>query len=179
MKYFNSHHDRSLIQVFLAPALVAVLLLFTGELRARARERGLRGVGPSLLLSGAVLWAAGVLIGSMVDLGLVSSSDHDQSQVAQTLNVLSNDDWVPFIGGLAIFLLGAGITVLASRMLPLWLGWVALVVGVVSLAGPGGFIGFFVAPAWILVSGIVLGTRPAPDVDASAAPRATTHAASA
>jgi hypothetical protein len=169
VKYFNAHHDRSLAQVFLAPALAAVLLLFASELRTRARALGVHGVGPSVLLSGAILWASGILVGSVLDLGLVSSSDHDQPQIAQTLNVLSNDDWIPFIGGLAIFLIGAGITVLGSRMLPKWLGWVALVAGIVSLAGPGGFIGFFVAPAWILVAGIVLGIRANSDVDGSAA----------
>jgi hypothetical protein len=66
---------------------------------------------------------------------------------------------VPFIAGIAIFMIGAGLALLGSRIVPVWLGWIALVVGVVSLAGPGGFVGFFAAPVWILVVGIVLAVR--------------------
>jgi hypothetical protein len=100
-----------------------------------------------------------MLVGSLLDLALLSASDNNQSDVAQGANVLASADWIPFIGGIAIFLIGAGLTVLASRVMPAWLGWIALVVGVVSLAGPGGFIGFFVAPLWILVAGIMLAVR--------------------
>ena len=43
--------------------------------------------------------------------------------------------------------------------MPAWLGWVAVVVGVISLVGPGGFLGFFVAPIWTLVAGVMLSLR--------------------
>ena len=67
--------------------------------------------------------------------------------------------WIPFIAGIAATLIGAGLTVLSSGVLPRWLGWVALVAGVISLAGPGGFLGFFVGPLWILVAGVLLFRR--------------------
>lgn len=159
IKYYNGHSGRTLTEVFAAPAIVALLVLFAAELRARARALGDRGAGPSVMFGGAVLLGAGMLTGAFVSLGLASASDHHQAQVAQTLNVLGNADWIPFIAGLAVFLLGAGITVLRTGMLPKWLGWVALVGGVVSLAGPGGFIGYFAAPLWIIVAGIMLGVR--------------------
>jgi hypothetical protein len=160
MDYYNSHHDRTLVSVFLAPAASALLILFVSYIRSLARERGdAAGAGPTVLVSGAILWVSGLLLGSTVDLMLVSSSDHGQGQIAQTANVLSNDAWIPFIGGIAITMIGAGLTVVTTRILPRWLGWIAVVVGVVSLAGPGGFVGFFVAPLWILVAGIMLGLR--------------------
>jgi hypothetical protein len=95
----------------------------------------------------------------VLSLALLSSSDHNQPQVAQAANVLSNASWIPFIGGIAVTLIGAGMTVLRTRILPVWLGWVALVAGVVSLIGPGGFLGFFVGPLWMLVAGVMLGLR--------------------
>jgi hypothetical protein len=110
-----------------------------------------------VLLAGAVLWASGLLLGSMVTLAQVSAADNRQLQLGQTLNVLASASWVPFIGGIAVFLIGAGITGLSSRLLPTWIGWAALVLGIVSLAGPGGFIGYFAGPLWILVAGILLG----------------------
>jgi hypothetical protein len=167
MTYFNAHRGRTLTEVFLAPVLVALLVLFASELRARARSRGEDGVGSTVMLSGAVLLSAGALLGAAVQLGAVSASDHGQVQAAETFNVLNNDDWMPFIAGLAVFLVGAGLTVLRCGLLPKWLGWVALVAGVISLAGPGGFVGYFVAPVWMVVAGAVLGIRREPNAHES------------
>ncbi|MDX6223968.1 MAG: hypothetical protein QOJ92_762 [Frankiales bacterium] len=168
MSYYTDHKNAGLTGVFLTPLLVLLLLLFFSHLRALARGLdGQGGAAPTLMISGAVLWAGGALLGSSLALALVSSSDHGQSQVAQTLNVLSAADWVPFIGGIAVTLIGAGMTVLSTAVLPRWLGWVALVVGVISLAGPGGFLGFFVAPLWMLVAGVLL-SRAQPAASAAA-----------
>jgi hypothetical protein len=156
MDYYNSHQTRTLISVFLAPVAAALLLLFVSYLRSLARERSISvGPGPTVLVGGGILWASGLLLGSVFELTLVSTSDHGQAQIAQTANVLSNDAWIPFIAGIAITMIGAGMTVLGSNILPHWLGWVALAVGVVSLIGPGGFAGFFLAPLWLLVAGVL------------------------
>lgn len=159
VEYYNAHQGRTLAQAFLGPALALLLVIFFSHLRTLARERSIApGPGPTIMISGATLWGAGMLLGSMLSLGVASSADHGQPQIAQTLNVLNNDSWIPFIGGLAVTLVGAGITVLSAEMLPRWLGWVAVVVGVISVAGPGGFLGFFVAPLWTLVAGSFLAT---------------------
>jgi hypothetical protein len=159
MKFYNAHQGRGMISVFGTPLLVAFLLLFASGLRARSRQQGKSDVGATVMVAGAVLWASGILLGSTVELALVSSSHHKQADVAHVLNVLNNADWLPFIAGIAIFMIGAGLAILTSRFAPRWLGWVAIVAGVVSLAGPGGFIGFFVAPVWMLVVGIMLAVR--------------------
>lgn len=158
--YYNSHQGKTLIGVFGGAALSALLVLFFSHLRNLARDRD-AGAGPTVMVAGAVLWAAGLLLGSTLGLALVSSSDHHQADVAQTLNVLNAADWIPFIGGIAVTLIGAGMTVLATSLVPRWLGWVAIVVGIISLAGPGGFLGFFVAPIWVLVVGVLLLREPA------------------
>jgi hypothetical protein len=168
MDYYNAHQGRSLVSAFLAPLGATLLVLFAAHLRAIARGRGdSGGTGPTVLLSGAILWAAGILVGSTTTLALVQAADHDQAQIAQTMNVLANSGWVPFIGGLAVMLIGAGLTVLSTGILPRWMGWVAAVVGVVSLAGPGGFLGFFVAPLWLLVAGVLLARTPSGQVPAA------------
>ena len=163
MDYYNAHQGRTLTTVFLSPLLAALVVLFASHIRTMVRDRHLvPGPGPTVLLAGAVLWGSGILIGSTLSLAVTSASDHGQAQVAQTMNVLCNDAWLPFIAGIAVTLLGAGITVLGTGILPRWMGWVALVVGVVSLAGPGGFAGFFVGPLWLLVAGVLLARAPVP-----------------
>ncbi|MFN2538709.1 MAG: hypothetical protein ABR549_11280, partial [Mycobacteriales bacterium] len=137
-------------------------VLFASYLRTLVRERHVApGPGPTVLLAGAVLWGSGILIGATMSLAVAAASNHGQDQVAQTLNVLSNASWLPFIAGIAVTLLGAALTVFRTGILPRWLGWVALVAGVVSLIGPGGFLGFFAGPLWLLVAGVVLAREPA------------------
>jgi len=182
MNYFNSHKGRTLADVFLAPLLTALLIVFIAYLRARAREYEgtvTSRLAPVVLVMGAAVWVSGALLGSVTSLTLVTASDHVQPEVALTVNVLANNAWIPFIAGLAVTLIGAGLTVLSTRLLPRWLGWVALVAGILSLAGPGGFIGFFLGPLWILVAGVLLFLRSGTDavvptaresVDGSATP---------
>lgn len=162
LTYYTDHKTGAASSAFLAPAAAALIVLFFAQLRTLARERVLAvGAGPTVMMAGAVLWASGLLLASTVQLALVTAADHHQAQVAQTLNVIDNDDWIPFITGIAVTLVGSGITVLTTGVLPRWLGWTALVVGVLSLAGPGGFLGFFVGPLWVLVAGVVAFTRSA------------------
>jgi hypothetical protein len=131
-------------------------VLFFGYVRSVARDRGTSGAGPTVMVGGAVLWAAGLLLGSMLNLAALSAEDHGLGEVAQTVNVLNAVSWIPFIGGIAVTLIGAGMTVLRSGVLPSWLGWFGLVVGIIALAGPGGFLGFFAAPLWMLLAGFLL-----------------------
>jgi hypothetical protein len=160
LDYADDHQSDLFVGAFAGPLIAALLVLFFSHLRSLARARGDAGAGPSIMLGGAVLWAGGVLLGSTLDLAAVSVSDNDLEQAAQTVNVLIAVSWIPFIAGVAVTLLGAGMTVLGTGILPRWLGWVALVVGVVSLLGPGGFLGFFVAPLFMLVAGILLLRAP-------------------
>ena len=161
--YYDSHQGSSLVGVFAGPAMAALLVLFFSQLRSLSRDGSSdAGPGPTVMVGGAILWAAGLLLGSTLELALVSSADHDQDAVAQTLNVLNAASWLPFIGGIAVTLIGAGMTVLRTGLVASWLGWVALVVGIVALAGPGGFLGFFVGPLWMLVVGVMLYLKAEP-----------------
>jgi hypothetical protein len=163
--YYGSHQGRTTAAALMAPAGALLLIMFASYVRSLVRERNDNaGVGPTVFVAGAVLWAAGIAIGSSVDLSLVGSAHHHLDASAQTLNQFSNTDWIPFIAGIAVTLVGAGMTVLRTRIVPVWLGWVALVFGIASVAGPAGFVGFFVAPLWILVVGIMLGVRKEPPV---------------
>jgi hypothetical protein len=157
MAYYNSHNGRSMTDALLSPVLVALGTIYFVYLRARARDTGAKSdVGPTTMLVGAAIWAMGALIGSVTELAVTSASYHHQAQIAQAANVFSNDSWIPFVAGMAVMLIGAGVTVLQTSLLPKWMGYVTLVAGVASLAGPGGFLGFFVAPLFVLVSAIIM-----------------------
>ena len=158
IKYFHDHKGVTLASVFLSALGCALLITFAAQVRVRARELRQNLAGPTVMVGGAVLWSAGLLTGSMITLAQIDASDHKLQDASVTLNALNQASWVPFISGIAVFLIGAGMTSLGTKLVPTWLGWLALVVGIVSLAGPGGFIGFFGAPVWILIAGIYLAT---------------------
>jgi hypothetical protein len=158
--YVDDHEGALLFGVFAGPAIAALILVFFSHVRTVARERTpLAGAGPSVMVGGAVVWAGGMLFSSCLELAGVTAADKDLEQVAQTLNVLIEASWLPFIGGIALTLIGAGMTVLRTGIVSRWLGWVALVVGLVALCGPGGLLGFFVGPLWMRVAGIMLYTQ--------------------
>jgi hypothetical protein len=69
---------------------------------------------------------------------------------------VSNGDFYPLFGGIAILLLAAGIATVRRPALPRWLGWAAIVIGILSLAGPIGFIGALLAIIWLLVVAIII-----------------------
>jgi hypothetical protein len=169
ISYYNSHNGRSMVDIFLAPAAVTLLVIYFTYLRARVREAGVKSeIGPTAMLAGAVIWAGGGLLGSVGELLVTDASYHHQAQVAQTANVFNNVTWMPFIAGIAVTMIGAGVTILQSSLLPKWMGYVALVAGVVSLAGPGGFAGFVIGPLFVLVSAIMLTMRREIDVTGTA-----------
>jgi hypothetical protein len=120
---------------------------------------------------GAVTYAVGLGIFAMSQFALLDASDLEQPEVAQALNILDNDNFAPTVIGLAVVLLATAWHVLASRSLPVWVGWVSLVLGVLAVAGPLGFFAFLGFPLWVAAVAVVLfiGARadaigaPAPD----------------
>lgn len=161
--FVNDNSDRLFTAAFAGALLSALIVVFFSHVSSVARERRAdAGAGPTVMVGGAVLWAAGLLLGSMLDLAVVGAADDNLEQVAQTLNVIMESSWIPFIAGIAVTLIGAGMTSLRTGLVPKWLGWIALVVGIVALFGPGGFLGFFVGPLWMLIAGIVLYLKAEP-----------------
>jgi hypothetical protein len=79
--------------------------------------------------------------------------------VTQSIHVLNNDLFFPLSGGAALFLVAAGVLSLRTRALPAWLGWVAIVLGVISVT-PAGFFGFLATIVWIGVVSVLLYLRP-------------------
>jgi hypothetical protein len=155
--HYGDNEGKAYAAVFLVGPAVAVLMVFIGRFRT-ALGRGIGAPG-KILQNGAILYGAGLLIANIFELGVVVASHNKLTAAAETINVLNNDAWIPTAIGMAVLLFGAGLAVLRTRVLPRWLGWVAVVIGVLSLLGPGGFLGFFVGPIWLAVAAVMLYVR--------------------
>jgi len=135
------------------------LLLFGGALRSYLRRTpAAEGLG-ALTLAGAVLMAAGALIGTGVEYGLAHNLSHFSPQTAQTLNFLSQELFLPVLAGAFVFGLCSGIAILRGAELPTWLGWVAIVLGIGALIPPASFPALIGFVLWSIVVAILIYSR--------------------
>lgn len=136
------------------------LLFFAGALRHH-----FAAVGPdwlaAVVFGGAVVFTAGLGIFLSSQIALVDAADNDQEASLQALNILDNTNFGPAAIGLGIMYLASAWHVLASRSLPVWIGWLALVLGILAVAGPLGFFAFLAFPIWVLIASIALFRRAA------------------
>jgi hypothetical protein len=162
------HYDDSgkiLFGVIMLLLAAVVFLFFAGVLRRHLAERGSEWLA-SVVFGGAVVYAVGLGVFLSSQIALVEAADANQTAVAEALNVIDNNNFGPAAIGLAVVLLASAWHVVSTRSLPVWLGWVALALGILAIAGPLGFIAFLLFPIWVLAVAVVLfrvgtGTAPA------------------
>jgi hypothetical protein len=142
----------------LAMLIAAVLFLFfAGALRsALGGSAGAHEWLATVVFGGAVIYAVALAIFAMSQVMLIDASDLGQPQVAQALNIFDNDNFFPAVLGLATILLATGLHTLRSAVLPKWLAWASIALGVLSMAGPAGILAFLLFPIWVLVVAVLL-----------------------
>jgi hypothetical protein len=130
---------------------------------ASALRKHLRATGPewlsTLAFAGHVIFVVGMTGFATSQFSLASAADEKNLQVMQALNYIDNNNFPPVVIGLAVANLAIAWHVLSSKSLPAWIGWVTLVLGIVALAGPIGFIAFVAIMPWTLAVSIVLYRR--------------------
>ena len=166
-----AHYDDAgsiLAAVVAAPFAAVGLLVFAGVLRHRLRAKGPEWLA-TVAYGGAVVYAAGLGVFATTRLALLDAADLGQPEVAQALNIVDSDNFMPAALGLAVTLLATGWHAVTSRSLPRWHGRVTLALGVLAVAGPAAFIAFLLFPVWVLVTAAVL-LRQHPDTTTTTTP---------
>jgi hypothetical protein len=162
LTYYRAHQDATSASALLIGLGVIFALIFFGYLREYMRQdRATRWLA-STAFGGVLVFAVGGAIsaGSFVALG-------DQPQAlnaaaAQTLNLIQNDVSNSLTqAGLAVFYLATGAAILRGRLLPAWLGWVSLVLGVLAASLVLAFIAFVATGLWTIVVAVMLWARAA------------------
>jgi hypothetical protein len=160
LTYYRAHPHTTSAAALVTGLGVVFALLFFGYLREYMRkDRATRWLA-STAFGGVLVFAAGGAIsaGSFIALG-------DQPQAlnaaaAQTLNLIQSDVSTSFTqAGLAVFYLAMGAAILRGRLLPAWLGWVSLVLGVLAASLILAFIAFVATGLWVIVVAIMLWAR--------------------
>jgi hypothetical protein len=136
-----------------------LLIFFAGYLRKvlRAAE-GEGGVLSAVALVGATILAVGAALDATISFALAETAEDIEPTSVQTLQALWDNDFMPFAVGSQVFFLAAGLSVVRHGALPKWLGWVAIVLALVSIT-PIGFIAFIGGAIWIAIVSVILSLR--------------------
>lgn len=152
--------NKSSAEIGAGIAVLAALLFvfFGGYLRKvlRDAEGGDGGMLSAVMFAGTIVFATGLALDSAVLFAAAEAVDNDVDPTAVlALQAFWDNDFFPLALGLALFMLAGGISIVRNGALPKWLGWIAVVLGVLAMT-PVGFFAFPVAGLWILVSSVML-----------------------
>jgi hypothetical protein len=157
--YYATHTSEVETSAILIALAFLFLVLFAGALRAYLRQTP-AAEGPSALVPiGAGLMAIGVWSVGAIEYGLAHNLGRLGPQTAQTLSFLSNELFIPILGGAFVFMFCAGLAIVRGAPLPKWLGWVAIVLGILAVIPPVGFFSLILVLVWILVVSILVYQR--------------------
>jgi len=160
--YYGAHRSGVETSAILFALAFLVLVLFAGSLRSYlCRTATAEGLA-AIVLAGAVIMAVGAMTGGGVEYGLAHNLSRLTPATAQTLNLLTNELFLPIIGGAFLFAIASGLAILRGAQLPKWLGWVAIVMGIAVLIPPVSFPVLLVFVIWSVVVSIMIYLRTGP-----------------
>ncbi len=169
INFYRAHKGSQQASAFLVLYGMSFFLFFAANLRSFFRSSLPGSSLPSLSFGGAVFTAVGAALLGSLGFALADVPKKLSPGAAQALNVVSNDLFFPLLAGTCVFMIANGFATLRSRGLPVWLGWIAIVIGVIAVT-PIGFIGFLALLGWTLVVSVLLTLRNR-EATAAAVPR--------
>jgi hypothetical protein len=162
INFYSDNNDSVWIGSILEVLAGTLLVFFGGYLRKVLRAAEGEGhVLSAVALAGATILALAAAIDATINIALaeaVDNVDDLEPSAVQALSILWSNDFLPFAMGVQVFMLATGISVVRHGALPKWLGWVAILFGVVAVT-PVGFFAFIGAALWIAVVSILLAMR--------------------
>ncbi len=157
--YYLDNKDAIQIGSFFGVAAGLFLVFFGAYLRKVLQAASPAGDQlPLLSLLGLVVVTVGFAIDNTILFALSEAADDIEPASVQTLQALWDNDFIPIALGVVIFLWSTGISVIRTGALPRWLGWAAILFGIVAFT-PIGWVGAAGAAVWVLAVSILLSVR--------------------
>ena len=170
VEYYVDNKDSIQISAMIGVLAGVLLVIFGAYLRKVLRAAGGEEEFLSLVaFLGLVVIALGFAIDSTISFALAEAADDIDPTAVQALQALWDNDFIPIALGVELFLWGTALSILASGVLPKWLGWVMVVLGIVGFT-PIGFVSAALSALLVLILGIILTlrARKAPAADSPA-----------
>jgi hypothetical protein len=137
LTFWNDHKDEGFISSILGALAGLSLAWFAGSLRSHlARFEPASNRLANVSFGGGLIAASGILIALNLQFAIVDTVGDVPPVVTQTLFVLSDDFFMPIVGGLALMLIAAGIVGVRHGAFPGWLAWSGIIVAIAGLVLP-------------------------------------------
>ena len=171
VSFYSDHETKEIIAAVVLSLGAVALIFFAATLKQRLEVAGPdRGILPTVALGAGIIAAGGFLTAATLHFALADYAGDIDASAAQALNAIDSDFFLPFAMGLATLILATSLWLLRNRsLLPTWLGWLGIIIFVISFT-PAGFIGFGLAGIWIIVVSILLYLRDETAIGGSPAP---------
>jgi hypothetical protein len=160
--YFVDKSDQVLVGMNVGLVSLILLIWFLGSLRRRLL-RGEDGDGQfSAVAYGAGLVATALIAAGFALFALAGLRAGEDDAINPDIAATLADASSALIGlaapvAEATLLFATAVVVLRWRSLPLWLGWLSVVLGVVGIIGPiSWLLGYFLFPLWVLITSVVI-----------------------
>jgi len=160
IEFYEDEEGKQIFSAVLAGWAAVFFVFFAGTLRrVLRRAEGTDGGGLSATaFAGGIIFAVGIAIFAAIQFTLADAAGDIGPETAATFHVMNENFFFPAAIGTSVFMLAAGIAVVKTQALPAWLGWVAVLLGVIAVT-PIGFAGFIGLGIWTLVVSILLTMR--------------------
>ena len=160
VSFYSDHETREIIASIVLGLGAVALLFFAATLKQRLEDaEPVRGSLPTVALGAGIVASGGFLAAATVHLALADYAGDIDASAVQALNAIDADFFLPFAMGIAALVLATSLWLVRNKsLLPTWLGWVGIIIFVVSFT-PVGFIAFGLAGIWIIVVSVLLYLR--------------------
>ena len=159
VEHYVDNKDSIIAGALIACAAAALLVFFAATLRRALRTAaGENDVLSAVVLAGATIRATGAAIDSTISFALAEAAEDIDPVAVQALQAYWDNDFLPIALGGMVLLLSAGISIVRHGALPRWLGWIAILLAIISLT-PIGFAGFLGSGVWIIVVSVLMAVR--------------------
>lgn len=154
--FYSDKEGQTILGAILASLGAVALIFFAASLR-RALRRGEQGIGVLSVaaLAGGIVAATGIATDAALRFILADGADDITPAAMQTINALWAGFFFPMVVGIGALVLATSLAAIRTRVIPVWLAWIGIVIFVVFFT-PAGFVAFLVSALWIAVVSILL-----------------------
>jgi hypothetical protein len=159
VNHYVDNDSSVMIGSVLATLAATLFVFFFGYLRKilRAAE-GEGGMLSLVAFGGAVIFALGVALDSTISFALAETADDIDPTAVQALQALWDNDFLPLALGTQVILFATGISIVRHGALPVWIGWIAILLGVIGVT-PIGFAAAAGMAILVVIMSVMLALR--------------------
>lgn len=156
VQFYTDNQGRVMAGIIILSIATVLFVFFASYLRSVLdRGAGEDGMFSRIAFVGAVVFAVGGAIDGTLLIAISEAAGEIEPAQIETLQAFWDNDFLPLALGVVLFTLGSGISIVLHKSLPVWLGWIAIVLGIVGMT-PLGWIAFMGTGVWILIASVML-----------------------